>query len=690
MKRSPGIPAGVVLALVLATTACTQQNPTYIDAGGGGKDAAADGKVDGAALDSKLDLPDGSTAAEGIADLKKPLDIKSPLDTKEPLDTKTPPDVKAWPDVKPWPDLKPPPDQMQPDVVAWQCKVNKDCNDKLSCTTDICTAAKKCKNTLQAGWCNVNNACYKKGAGNPTNSCQWCDTTKSTTGWSNKSDGTTCKDDGIFCTYDRCKSGSCAHTIQANWCLISGTCHIKGKWNPTNNCQECATATSQTAWSNRKDGTACKGDGLWCTSDKCSAGTCKHILNTGCLINKICYPEGHIKTGDSCQECVGKNTRTAYTFVSGKPCFTSSNLAGMCMSSTCMGWKETLFKPSGNLTTDLYAAEYVPKSAKMWAAGRSYGAGSYKGVLVQIDSTSSTLPSLATSAPLTDMSHNMAVGTKGQHYRHNGGTWKKLTVTGGPPSGTDRLSVWGGTSGSVEGYVVGGKHTSTSSGIYGCVAGASSLSCTAQKGFGLNEVIGALRGVQSSGGVTSTVWGAVINSAGKEHIYFNKLTSSSWSRSGPTGCTDGGASGSTPCSQSTSTVVKMSGTDPKDIWLVGTKGLIMRYDGAKWAALTSVVNNQTTYDFDAVYASPAAKLATFAAHKDTAAGRTHVLFNYNSHLSRWLGPIIIKPPGNKNFKDVIKDIDGTGYANLWMVGSRVPTNVTPATKYTYAWILQLK
>ncbi len=42
---------------------------------------------------------------------------------------------------------------------------------------------------------------------------------------------------------------------------------------------------------------------------------------------------------------------------------------------------------------------------------------------------SPALPSTSTAHELTDMSYNMAVGLKGQIYRHSGSAWKKPAAT---------------------------------------------------------------------------------------------------------------------------------------------------------------------------------------------------------------------------------------------------------------------
>ena len=63
------------------------------------------------------------------------------------------------------------------------------CNDSMSCTSDTClgTAAPPtgCKNTLISGYCAIGSKCYSSGTPNPSNACQRCDTSKSTSSWTN-------------------------------------------------------------------------------------------------------------------------------------------------------------------------------------------------------------------------------------------------------------------------------------------------------------------------------------------------------------------------------------------------------------------------------------------------------------------------------------------------------------------------
>ncbi|MFP2931704.1 hypothetical protein ACLESO_42285 [Pyxidicoccus sp. 3LG] len=85
--------------------------------------------------------------------------------------------------------------------------------------------------------------------------------------------GTPCND-GITCTSgDVCNGAKvCAGTVQ---CSINGACVPHGAVNPSNPCQICDTASSNTAWTNRGTNVACN-DGNACTvNDVCNgAGGC--------------------------------------------------------------------------------------------------------------------------------------------------------------------------------------------------------------------------------------------------------------------------------------------------------------------------------------------------------------------------------------------------------------------------------
>ncbi len=81
-------------------------------------------------------------------------------------------------------------------------------------------------------------------------------------------------DDQKDCTTDRCTGNQCVNTIDANECLISGTCHANHARRTGNVCQWCDPTNSQTAWSSA-EGEPCDKDGSGCTvHDACQAGEC--------------------------------------------------------------------------------------------------------------------------------------------------------------------------------------------------------------------------------------------------------------------------------------------------------------------------------------------------------------------------------------------------------------------------------
>ena len=57
------------------------------------------------------------------------------------------------------------------------------CADTFACTTDTCDGKGGCQNTLTAGYCLINNACYKEGAADSQNKCNRCVSTTSTKAW---------------------------------------------------------------------------------------------------------------------------------------------------------------------------------------------------------------------------------------------------------------------------------------------------------------------------------------------------------------------------------------------------------------------------------------------------------------------------------------------------------------------------
>jgi len=205
--------------------------------------------------------------------------------------------------------------------------------DGESCTDDVCSAG-ACTHPVVSGQCLIAGTCQTSGADNPANSCEECLPATSTASWTTKANGVACAGDALSCTDDKCASGSCAHPLKANTCLIGGVCYAAGDDNPTNACQECTPGTNATGWTNKVNGAACASDGVSCTDDVCSAGACTHpVASTKCLIDSTCRVSGGENPTNDCQECAPGTSTTAWTNkADGTNC---DGGAGSCIEGTC-------------------------------------------------------------------------------------------------------------------------------------------------------------------------------------------------------------------------------------------------------------------------------------------------------------------------------------------------------------------
>ena len=57
-------------------------------------------------------------------------------------------------------------------------------------------------------------------------------------------------------------------------CVIDGGLYSRGEPNPENECEACDPDFDQFSWNALADGTSCDLDGLFCTADTCTGGTC--------------------------------------------------------------------------------------------------------------------------------------------------------------------------------------------------------------------------------------------------------------------------------------------------------------------------------------------------------------------------------------------------------------------------------
>ena len=109
------------------------------------------------------------------------------------------------------------------------------CNDGLSCTADSCVAG-LCHNALNPGYCVIGNVCYMDGTPSPTDPCQACTITTSTSLWTPEPEGTTC---GSWksCQSDTCTAcgnlgQACCGAAKPGSCIAGALCNAS-----TNQCQ---------------------------------------------------------------------------------------------------------------------------------------------------------------------------------------------------------------------------------------------------------------------------------------------------------------------------------------------------------------------------------------------------------------------------------------------------------------------
>jgi hypothetical protein len=101
---------------------------------------------------------------------------------------------------------------------------------------------------------------------------------------------------------------SCRNTLQADKCIINGTCLARDEVNPSNRCQKCNPDLIVEAWS-FNDGAACDLDSNGCTRDTCSSGTCSAGLAPDCTaMDDQCNTGKCNSTGDLTYECVKNPT----------------------------------------------------------------------------------------------------------------------------------------------------------------------------------------------------------------------------------------------------------------------------------------------------------------------------------------------------------------------------------------------
>ncbi|NUN12113.1 MAG: right-handed parallel beta-helix repeat-containing protein [Myxococcales bacterium] len=213
-----------------------------------------------------------------------------------------------------------------------------DCNDGLTCTSDLCVSESPssftCDHPVLNKTCFIDGVCWAANDPNPSNDCQVCKSSVAKTAWTAKEDTTSCDADGSGCTHnDTCQGGQCiagaapncadglscttdacvsttantyqcTHAANPTQCLIDGVCWAGGAGNPDNPCLQCNAATSISAWTAKTNGTACDADTNGCTvGDQCQTGVCTPGAAPNCNDNKACTADSCTSTGATTFVC---------------------------------------------------------------------------------------------------------------------------------------------------------------------------------------------------------------------------------------------------------------------------------------------------------------------------------------------------------------------------------------------------
>jgi len=185
-----------------------------------------------------------------------------------------------------------------------------------------------------------------------------------------------------------------------------------------------------------------------------------------------------------------------------------------------------------------------------------------------------------TAQPLRAIHHRVAVGAGGTIYRYASGGWKQAKQLENALGAVERYAVWGADlAGGDELYLLAGEAgvAAMPAGVYACTVGATGWpSCTGQDGFEGVPLLGAVSGTLTAAGGAGPAW--AVSTGQWEDIYYLAPGASTWTHEAPHGCYD---TPGNPCHNPTSgSFAGLDAAGPADAWVVGSGGLLLRYDGA--------------------------------------------------------------------------------------------------------------
>ena len=137
-------------------------------------------------------------------------------------------------------------------------------------------------------------------------------------------------DDGLACTADTCNGdGTCTFSVTAGNCFVDGSCYADSDTNPGNQCQQCTSATSRTAWSQKAQGAPCNDQNACTANDVCDG-----VGHSGTPNAPSC-DDSNPCTDDICDPAQGCSHPISPS-QSGQVCSRNGCAANICISGSCL------------------------------------------------------------------------------------------------------------------------------------------------------------------------------------------------------------------------------------------------------------------------------------------------------------------------------------------------------------------
>ncbi len=134
--------------------------------------------------------------------------------------------------------------------------------------------------------CTIAGIDYPRGAANPANPCEVCDTAADLNDWTAQAEGSSCDTDSDVCTVEACTLGLCVAQAPLD-CDDGNSCTVN-TCDPVNGCEVAA----------RPDATPCDNGDLCVTGEACVAGVCQGGGPLDCSDGEGC-------TADTCDPLTG-------------------------------------------------------------------------------------------------------------------------------------------------------------------------------------------------------------------------------------------------------------------------------------------------------------------------------------------------------------------------------------------------